>query len=309
MKQSQIRVWLAAALTMLAVGCGGGAQVTAPITNIDSRLAVTGEGDFEEVMAEAEAHWANRTDQAELEAAIAAWERAITLETPGDRRTDLYPVLVSLSRANYFLADGHIRFASGADTEDRMKATFYQGVEWGRLAMAVNNQEWNRALLYETPIAEAVQLTTPSDMPAMYWYSTNMGKWALLDGVATILAYKDDIAAIMTRLAEMDRSFFYGASDRYFGAYWTKLPMGNPDLERARGHFEAAIAQEPNYFSTRVLFAEEYATRTQNRELFVEQLEYVLNTDPATLPDVAPENMAEQRKAQLLMDEIDEYFR
>lgn len=296
---------------LFAVGCGTASDYVAPITDIDERLAATETGDFAALLAEAESHWANRTEQAEVEAAIAAWERALHVETPGNRRADLYPVLVHLSRAYYLLADGHLRFAElpRAEREAQMKATYAEGIQYGQLAMSVQNEAWNRALLYETPIPEAVEVMGIDDVPGMYWYSTNMGKWAILDGTPTILAHKDDIAAIMGRIQDLDREFFYAASDRYFGAYYTKVPVGNPDVERARAHFEMAIDFEPNYFATRVLLADDYARAVQNRDLFVEQLEYVLNGDPDLLPDVAPENRIEQRKARELLDNVDEYFR
>ena len=293
------------------MACGTATQHVAPIGDIDGRLAATEDGDFEALVAEAEQHWANRIDRAQLEAALAAWETATRVESPGNRRADLYPILCLLSRGYYMLADGHIRFDEGpeATVDASMMESYNMGIEYGRLAMAVNNDEWNRALLYETPIPEAAQVLTRSDLPAAYWYSVNMGKWAVLDGTPTILAHKDDIRAIMERIAEIDREYWYGASDRYFGVFYTRIPIGNPDLDRSHQHFEAAIAMAPDYLSTRVLYAQDYATKRQDRELFVEQLEYVLAADLDTMPEFRPENEIEQRKAQLLLDNVDEYFR
>ena len=291
------------------MACGTATQHVAPITDIDQRLAVTQEGDFDALMAEAEANWENRSDTEALNAAIQTWETALHVETPGDRRADLYPVLHQLARAYYLLADGHIRFEETPDRDQRMMEGFQTGVDYGRLAAAVNNDEWNRQLLYETPIPDAVSVLNESDIPALYWYSTNLGKWAVMDGIATILAHKDDIAAIMSRIAEIDREWGYGASDRYFGVFYTKIPMGNPDLDRSRAHFEAAIAMEPNYLSARVLFAAEYAPKVQDRDLFMEQLEYVVNADLDTLPAFRAENAIEQEKARRLLEQVDDLFR
>jgi hypothetical protein len=300
---------LAAAVILTAVGCGTASQHVAPITDVDGRLAATEQGDFDAIIAEAEAAWQNRSDTAALEQAIASWEHALRVEVDGDRRAALYPVLHQLSRAYYFLGDGHYRFLETPDRDARMLAAFEQGVEYGRLAAAVNNDAWNRELMRETPIPQAVSVLNESDIPALYWYSTNLGKWAVMDGIATILAHKDDIAAIMQRIADLDRGWGYGASDRYFGVFYTKIPMGNPDLARSYEHFMAAISAEPNYLSARVLLAEEYAPKVQDRELFVTQLEYVLNADLDALPEYRPENEVEQEKARRLMARIDELFR
>jgi hypothetical protein len=283
----------------------------APIQNIDERLAATGTGDFSALVAAAETAWENRGDLEQCEAAIASWEEALTAPTEGDRGATLVPVLTSLSRAYYFHAFYHLGFQDGDpdQIEAAQFAEYAEGIEVARLALSVNNPNWNRALLYETPIPEAVQVLTHSDVPTVYWYSVNMGRWALIDGTPTILAHKDDIAAIMTRMAELDASYFYGASDRYFGVFYTRLPIGNPDLEASLRHFESAIAMAPDYLSTRVLFAGDYAPKVQNRELFIEQLEYVIAADLGTLPEVRAENEIEQRRAQELLDNVDEYFR
>ena len=292
-----------------AMGCGTATQHISPIENIDERLAATEEGDFEAMMAEAEEHWNQREEREHVEAAIEIWEQCLHVPTPGDRREDLYPVLHRLSRAHYFLTDGHVRFEDRPDWTQAMLAGFQHGVEYGHLALSVSNEEFNRALAYETPIPQAVEVTTVDDIPAMYWYSTNMGKWAVLDGIATILAHKDDIAAIMSRVQVLDREYFYGASDRYFGVYWTKVPIGAPDLASSRSHFEMAIQINPEYLATRVLYAADYAPKVQDRALFEEQLNYVLNADVDVLPDVRQEQLVEQEKARRLLAEIDEYFR
>jgi tetratricopeptide (TPR) repeat protein len=302
------RVAAVAVGALLLAGCGSAQQHIAPIQDVDARLAPTEEGDFEALAAEAERHWANRSQRSEVEAAIATWERMLRVPTSGDRRRALYPVLHQLGRAYYFLADAHLQFDRSV-SQAELKTAYEKGIDWSRLALSVNNPDWNRALLYERPIPEAVQVTTRADLPAMYWYSTNLGRWAIMDGTPTILAHKDDIAAIMGRVLELDGDYFWAAADRYFGVFYTRVPVGNPDLDRSRQHFEAAIRRAPDYLSTRVLFAQDYATKAQNRALYVEQLEYVLNADVAAIPEVQPENEVEQLKARRLLDDVDEYFR
>jgi len=54
--------------------------------------------------------------------------------------------------------------------------------------------------------------------------------------------------------------------------------------------------------------AEEWAIKEDNRPLFEELVNYVLNTDPNVIPEIVPENLCEQRKARKLMDEIDDTF-
>lgn len=300
--------FLAAALA-LATACGGTSRSASPLVeNIDEITRATGEGDFQALVDEGNAQWENRLELEALQAAIAAWEQAITVETPADvdRNEALFPVYVSLSRANYFLADAHVRWSSGSDAE--MAESYAVGMEYGAQAIALGNEEWTRALVYETPVPEAVSTLTRDDMPAVYWYATNAGRWALATSIAEVLARKDDIAAMMGRLLELWPEFFYGAPNRYFGVYYTKIPFGDPALDMSLTNFEAAMAAFPQYLDNFFLFAADYCRVTNNRERAIEALETVLAFDVSAVPEVIPENTNAQRKAQDMLDNIDEYF-
>ena len=85
--------------------------------------------------------------------------------------------------------------------------------------------------------------------------------------------------------------------------FYSRLP-GVP-LERARLNFDQSLLDNPNFFGTRFLRARYYHTKLGNRELFEEDLQFIINGDPSLLPDAMPENLFEQEKAeQLLRDAI-----
>jgi hypothetical protein len=54
--------------------------------------------------------------------------------------------------------------------------------------------------------------------------------------------------------------------------------------------------------------AEEWAVKEDNRPLFEELVNYVLNGDPNAIPEIVPEALCEKRKAKKLMSEIDDIF-
>jgi hypothetical protein len=160
-----------------------------------------------------------------------------------------------------------------------------------------------------TSITEALSTLDATSVPALYWRSAALGKWARRDGFATLLAYKDEIRAVMTRCLELDRAYFFAGPDRYFGAFYAVAPTyAGGDIARSREHFEYAISQAPGYFGTHVLFAVEYATKAQDRALYQTELQGVIDGDPNAIPEVAPENLAEQHKARDAMARIDELF-
>lgn len=301
---------LAFAAALLA-GCGSTTAGSAVVEDIDQLIAVTGDGDFEALVAEGDAHWENRSERSEVEAAIAAWEAAIhaPMASNGDRRAAAQPVFVKLAHAYYWLAHAHERYADGS-TAESMMAIYERGMEYGAQAIALNNDEWRRALLYETPIPDAVVHLTPDDVPAVYWHATNLGRWGLERGIATVLSRVTDIKAMMDRVEAMDPSYYYNATNRYFGVYYTKLPFGNPDVAQAQARFQECIQRHPEYLETRVLYGYDYVVVTQEREIAEEQLQAVLDADIDALPaELYPENLNAQRRARQLLDEIDEWVR
>ena len=142
----------------------------------------------------------------------------------------------------------------------------------------------------------------------MYWYATNLGKYALATSIVEVLNQKDRIVAMMELLKSLDKGFFHHAADRYFGAFYTKIPFPSGDLPKSQSHFMASAEGAPYYLATKVLLASMNAAKAGNRALFKQMLDEVVAFDLDSRPDLKPENAAEQRKAKDLLDEIDIYF-
>ena len=214
MKPTIRRFLLAGAILLSAqtlTACGGAGPSTL-VENIDSRLMVSAEGDFQALLEAGDAHWANRLDLSELQAAIASWETALTVPTPeGEPRTTaLYPALWRLARAHYWHGHAFIRFdvmndVEGADAA--LLAAYEQGVEYASLALAANNSEWTRLLQLQTPVEDAIPVLTPNDVDAMYWYASNLGRYGLVRGITTVLARVGDIRTMMEYVQTYDPTY------------------------------------------------------------------------------------------------------
>lgn len=286
-----------------APGCGSTYQSAwdEPDTT-QSQQAATPEGQSRraELVGQGDAAWERRDDPEQIRAAITAWEQAVELDG-SDHET-----WTKISRAYYFLADGHLRFSD----ESAMGDTYQSAIRAAERALRALSPEFAQRMAAGERVDQAVAvLTTANAVPPLYWRAAALGKWAQLQGFATVLSYKDEIRAVMTRCMELDRYYFFAGPDRYFGAFFAIAPTyAGGDLERSRQHFEESIRRSPSYFGTRVLYAENYAVKAQNRQLFEEQLRMVLDGDPESLPEAGPENRVEQRKARALMERIDDLF-
>jgi hypothetical protein len=310
--------WLLTLLcALLLAACGGG---QASLQSADALLGGTQAGDFQALVAKAEEHWAQRSDAAQVEQAIAAWEQAIQTQGPsGDERAKAVGnIYASLSRAHYFLADGHIRFQAkdpiAPDAEDdpqvfaKMKDHYEKGMQSAQSALLVLDPDYAKAIKLGTPMSKAVQGLGRDAVPALYWWATNLGKWALAQGVAKALGEVDNIKAAMDRVLAIQPDYFHYAPYRYFGAYYTKLPFPTGDLPKSLENFQQAVNKAPKYLGTFVLYAEQYAVKQNDKKLFRDQLEAAINGDPSAAPDVEPENKIEQEKAKLLLKQIEDLF-
>jgi tetratricopeptide (TPR) repeat protein len=295
---------LGLALALVSAGCGGGrTSAFDEGTTAGGGTPVTAEaqGRHDELVTQGDAAFANRGDRAQLQAAIDAYTQALEA-VPGDHAT-----WVKLARAQYFMAYGHMEFDPALEAETTaMYQTAITSAERGLAALSPQFAEQVRSTgQFSTGLASLDQRA----VGLVYWRSSALGRWARRDGFATVLAYKDEIRASMTRCLELDREYFFGGPDRYFGAFFAVAPSyAGGDLERSRQHFDYSISRYPGYFGTHVLYAVEYAVKTQDRELFTRELQWVIDNDPNMLPEVAPENRVEQQKARDALARADELF-
>jgi tetratricopeptide (TPR) repeat protein len=258
------------------------------------------------LLEQAESAWVERGTEAKARTAIDKWKQALELD-PDDPET-----WEMLSRAHYFLADCHHRFDDSEGEKARKKAmveTFDRGIKAAERGLMQYSDEFAQRMRAGTRIEKTLGILDKGAVPLLYWRSSNMGKWGSNKGFATVLAHKDEVRAIMKRCLELQPDYFYGGVHRYFGAYFARVPAyAGGDLERSREHFEQALEQNPDYFGTHVLYAQDYAIKAQKRKVFDKHIQYVLDHDPDVIPGMGPKNRCEQRKARQLKDKADEVF-
>lgn len=251
-------------------------------------------------VAEGDELWNGRSKRESLEGALKKWEEAVEIN-PDD-----YETLTKLSRGYYFLADAHVRFDG---TEKEMMETYHTGLEWAERALVVLSPEFKEKVKTGTDVDKAVGVIGEEGVPGMYWFSVNLGKWAVLKGFSTILFWKDTAKAVMERVLEIDETFYYAAPHRYFGTFYSKAPsIAGGDVEKSKVHFDKAMEMAPEYLATKVLYAEYYATKTQDRDLYEKSLQEVIDADISGHDDILPENESEKRKAEKLLAEVEENF-
>ena len=245
----------------------------------------------------AQAVWtAERGSKEGLQKATEMLEALVTAEP------EHQDALILLSRCYYFMADGY------TDEVENKQPLFETGVYYGERAMAADASF--KALIEQgKKKSEAVSSLQKDDIMAIYWTASNLGKWAKSKGFSTLVTYKGYVAAMMGHALGLDETAFYGGPPRYWGAFYAAAPgFAGGDMGKSKEMFEKTKAMNPEYLGTYVLYADYYAKKAQEKELFRSLLQHVLDTPADVLPEMLPEQNVEKQKAQRLMDSIDDHF-
>ncbi len=302
MSSLKIGHWVAlVCMAALVASCGSTRETAWDTTSDSVQLDEAAQAQVAELMAVAADAWANRGDPVQAKAAVDAWSKAAEVDPKNAE------ALNELTHALYFYGDCHLRFDE--ENPQLYKDTHEEGIKAAERALAAMSPAFADKMAAGERIEDAVSVLNASAVPALYWRSSNMGRWAILESFATLLSYKDEIRAIMEFCLDEDPLFWYQGPDRYFGVFYAKAPgFAGGDMKKSAHHFNVSIDAHPNYYGTRTLMAEEWAVKADNRPLFEELLKYVIAGDPNVIPAIIPENTCEQRKANKLMAEIDDIF-
>ena len=299
MKRNVVLIMALAGLVIVSAGCPSRQQSLC--TKIDVTPKKT--GDLAESERLAEAAYKQRGSVEQLQIAIKHWRDAIAI---APEKTTNY---INLSRALYLLGDGYHRLA---EEDDAMVAALEEATNLAESAISIQNKEFRNAVCEGADVEEVVGKLRKADVPAVYWYSTALGKWGLASSILVALKNKDKIFAMMQRIKELDPDYWYAAVDRYLGAFYTKIPFPSGDKEKSMEHFKASLERSPNYLATSVLMAKMLAPKLddeeEGRKLYKERLEFVINAPADIIPELAPEHALEKKKAKQLLDEIDDVF-
>jgi len=303
MRSLKIGHWVAlVCMAALVASCGSTRETAWDTTSQNPyKLDDAAQARVAELMATAEAAWGNRGDQAQAKAAIDAWTMAAEIDPKNAE------ALTELTHAIYFYSDCHLRFDE--ENPEAYKNSHEEGIRAGERALSALSPAFAEKMASGERVDEALTVLNAAAVPALYWRASNLGRWAILESFATLLSYKDEIREVMDFCLANNPLYFYQGPDRYFGVFYAKAPgFAGGDMKKSAAHFNIAIDAHPNYYSTRILMAEEWAVKEDNRALFEELVNYVLNGDPNVIPELVPEQTCEQRKAAKLMAEIDDTF-
>ena len=158
---------------------------------------------------------------------------------------------------------------------------------------------------------DGLQKMAKKDLPYLFWAASCWGGWISLNqGSMEAMAELPRVVAMMKRVLELDEAFYYGGAHLFMGILEASTPrIAGGDLNLARAHFLKAIELgEGKFLMAKVYFADYYAKKAFDRELFIATLEDVLGTPADIEVELTLLNSVAHSKARKLIAEADDYF-
>jgi hypothetical protein len=147
------------------------------------------------------------------------------------------------------------------------------------------------------------------DLPTLFWTATCWASWISLklDSMEA-LAELPKVEAMMKRVLELDETFYYGGAHLFMGIWFASKPKGfGRDLKKAQDHFLKAIEYgQGKFLMTYVYYADYYARKATDRDLFTSTLQKVLETPEDIAPDLTLLNTLAKKKAEALKAQFTE---
>lgn len=263
----------------------------------DEKIATTGTVDAA-TAGEADAAWAARKDPAKLAEAVAKWETLAAAAADAE-------LFTKLSRAWYFMAERY----GFEDKNDKRDEAYQKGLDWATKALKLAAPDFAKSMAEGKTHAESIAKAPKEAIGPMYWYATNLGKWAAGKGFSTRLRYKDDIKATIDLVKSYDENYFYAAPWRYLGSYEAQTAgLAGGSLEKSEENYKKATEMAPGYLGTKVLWADYLCTKRQDKATYEKLLKDVVAANASAIPEIEAENLLEQEKAKKLLSQIDEKF-
>ena len=110
----------------------------------------------------------------------------------------------------------------------------------------------------------------------------------------------------MHRIISLEPDYLYGGPYRFFGIFYSRIP--GVEISQSKNYFQKAIASSPNYFGNKVQMAEFYHQKAENRDSFNSLLKSIIGINPSVDPEVIPENIFYQKRAQQLLAQENTLF-
>jgi len=244
---------------------------------------------------EAKRLWNLRHEEDSLNQALLKYE-LIQSSDPQHREA-----LLVLTRGHYLMGE---YFTEDTDIK---KKHFEKSRDYSFKGLQLN-PAFKKKMEQSSDIEKSLTTLTPSDVDFLYWNAASLGKWAKVNGIFSSLKYKSQIIEMIKRVESLNADYFFAAVPRYWGGFFALAPsIAGGDMKKSLENFELSMKKAPQYLGTKVLYAEVYLTKKDDKKAFIQVLGEVVNSQ-VPLNEIYPENNLEKKKAGQLLKRVEDFF-
>ncbi len=286
-----MRLLFATILSVAVTACAGSQQA------VIEPMATPGPGssNLATLVKEADAHFENRMQEAELRKAIEMFETAYAMAP-----TDTY-VLDRLTAGYYQLG-----YAYTATNEGKI-AYHDRGRQFG-LKRLETNANYQKVVKDGGSLADAVaKIDDPTYVHALLLTASNWGWWAEKKGISKVAFDIPKIKALFNRALDLNPGYQCSGPRSMAAAFYAKAGAFGGDMEKAKNFYEESI-KDPICYGNRVFYAEFYAVPTDDRELFHKLVKSVVDSPDDLTSETRLENRVAKERAKELLAEEDKLF-
>ncbi len=217
-------------------------------------------------------------------------------------------------RLREYVAQGFYGYAFGfVEDEDPERASelYRRCLEHALAGLRSVGLKVDANRVHQEELEKAVGQLGSKAVPSLFWGASCWAKWIDMNrDDLTRVAEMGRAAGLMSRVLDLDETYYYGGPHVFFGVYYgSRPPMLGGDYEKAAQHFEKAhTISGGRAFIVDVMYAQYLERQKQDKQAFHEKLSGVVHQSAAQTPDLALANKISQRKAKALLAKEEAWF-
>lgn len=198
--------------------------------------------------------------------------------------------------------------AQATALRNRARRLYLRALDYGLRGLEVDMPDFRNQLRMDKDAT--VARATVRHLPLLYWTGNAWGAAiSISKSDSSLTADQSLVEAIMRRALALDEAYEAGSIHDFFIAYEGGRAGVGGSLEKARQHLaRTRELSKGRRVSPLVSFAETVSIGTQTKKEFEQLLKEALAFDVNTAPEFRLANILAQRRAQWLLDRVDELF-
>lgn len=214
------------------------------------------------------------------------------------------------------LVQGYTGYAMGFvedDEPERAKLIYKRAYDYGVNFLKLKSKKFAESLRGDFEKFEATLRTEfgKKDVPILFWTAMAWGSYVNLNrDDPEAVSQIPKIESMVKYVVELDEGYFYGSGVMFLGVLLSARPKlfgGNP--EKGKEYFERCIKiSGGRYLLPYVFYARYYAVQVQDRQLYEQLLNYVIESRIEVLEGAELLNVIAKRKAEKFKTMVEEFF-